>query len=62
VKDIAGGFEVAARSEDGVIEAMERKQGGFGLFVQWHPEQTDDLPARRAIYGALIQACRAKRN
>lgn len=62
VKNIAEGFKVIARSEDGVIEAMERKQGGFGLFVQWHPEQTDDLPARRAIYGALVQACRAKKN
>lgn len=62
VKDIAEGFEVAARSEDGVIEAMERKQGGFGLFVQWHPEQTDDLATRRAIYGALVQAASRKKD
>lgn len=60
VKDMAEGFKIVARSEDGVVEAMERKEGGFGLFVQWHPEQTDDLAARRAIYGALVQACRAK--
>jgi len=60
VKDMAEGFKIVARSEDGVVEAMERKKGGFGLFVQWHPEQTDDLAGRRAIYGALVQACRAK--
>ena len=60
VKDLADGFKVVAHSEDGVIEAMERKEGGFGLFVQWHPEQTDDLTARRAIYGALVKACKKK--
>ena len=61
VKDLAEGFKIVARSEDGVAEAMERTEGGFGLFVQWHPEQTDDLAARRAIYGALVHACRAKK-
>jgi len=61
VKDLAEGFKIVARSEDGVVEAMERKRAGFGLFVQWHPEQTDDLAGRRAIYGALVQACRARK-
>ncbi len=61
VRGLAEGFKIVARSEDGVVEAMERKEGGFGLFVQWHPELTDDLAGRRAIYGALVQACRAKK-
>ena len=61
VKDLAEGFKVVARSEDGVVEAMQRTEGGFGLFVQWHPELTDELAGRRAIYGALVQACRAKK-
>lgn len=58
VKDVGRGLKAIARSEDGVIEAMERTDGGFGLFVQWHPESmTKDTTHRDAIYGALIQAC-----
>ena len=34
--------------------------GGFGLFVQWHPELTNNAEHRNAIYGALIQACAAR--
>lgn len=56
VKDMGKGLKVIAHSEDGVIEALERADGGFGLFVQWHPEQMDDLRHRDAIYGALIHA------
>jgi putative glutamine amidotransferase len=60
VKDIGKNLKVIARSADGVIEAMERIDGGFGLFVQWHPEQTDDAEHRNAIYGALIKACNVR--
>jgi putative glutamine amidotransferase len=49
-----------AHSEDGVVEALERTDGPFGLFVQWHPESMTDLAHRNAIYGALIHAA-AKR-
>ncbi|MFH1719436.1 MAG: gamma-glutamyl-gamma-aminobutyrate hydrolase family protein [Planctomycetota bacterium] len=56
VKDVAKGFKVVAHSEDGVVEALERVNGGFGLFVQWHPEQMDDKQHRDAIYGALVRA------
>ncbi len=61
VKDIGKGLKVIAHSDDGVIEALERINGGFGLFVQWHPEQMDDLRHRDAIYGALIRASVPKR-
>jgi len=50
-------LSVIARSEDGVAEAMERTVGGFGLFVQWHPEAMADRAHRDAIYGALVRAC-----
>lgn len=56
VKDLGEGLKVVARSEDGVIEALERIDGGFGLFVQWHPELMDDARHRDAIYGALVRA------
>ncbi len=55
VRKIGKGLKVIAHSEDGVNEALERLDGGFGLFVQWHPEAMDDKQHRDAIYGALIQ-------
>jgi len=57
VKDPGKGLKVIGRSEDGVIEALQRIDGGFGLFVQWHPEQMDDSQHLSAIYGALVRAC-----
>jgi len=57
VKDVGKNLKVIALSADGVVEAMERIDGGFGLFVQWHPEQDKDTKHRNAIYGALIKAC-----
>ena len=56
VKDLGKGLKVIAHSEDGAIEALERVDGGFGVFVQWHPEQMDDIRHRDAIYGALVRA------
>ena len=62
VKDLAKGFTIVARTADGVPEAMERTDGPFGLFVQWHPEaMKDDLPHRDAIYGAFVNACAPKK-
>ncbi|MFQ6036941.1 MAG: gamma-glutamyl-gamma-aminobutyrate hydrolase family protein, partial [Sedimentisphaerales bacterium] len=37
VKDVGKGLKIVARSDDGVIEALQRADRGFGLFVQWHP-------------------------
>lgn len=56
VRKVGKGLKVIAHSEDGVNEALERTDGGFGLFVQWHPEAMDDKAHRDAIYGALIRA------
>jgi putative glutamine amidotransferase len=49
-------LKVIAHADDGVIEALERVDGGFGLFVQWHPESMSDTAHRDAIYGALVRA------
>ncbi len=57
VKDVGKGLKIVARSDDGVVEALERVDGKFGLFVQWHPEAGSDVRQRNAIYGALVRAC-----
>jgi len=57
VKDLGRNLKIIARSEDGVAEAMERTDGKFGLFVQWHPEASGNIEQRNAIYGALVRAC-----
>ena len=57
VKALGKNLRVIAHSEDGMIEALERTDGPFGLFVQWHPESMTNLAHRNAIYGALVQAC-----
>jgi putative glutamine amidotransferase len=61
VDGLGSGLEVVARSEDGVIEALERTDGPFGLLVQWHPEAMSDPTQRNAIYGALVRACVQRR-
>jgi putative glutamine amidotransferase len=57
VKDLGKNLKIIARSQDGIAEAMERTDGKFGLFVQWHPESSDNIEQRNAIYGALVRAC-----
>ena len=52
VKDTA--LRVAARSPDGLIEAVERPESRFFVGVQWHPELLEGLE----IFRALTEACR----
>ena len=58
VDRIAPGFRVAATSEDGVVEAIERSDHPFYLGVQWHPERMPDSPATRRLVGAFVDAAR----
>ena len=58
VKDVGKGLKVAARSEDGIIEALEMPGGRFCLLVQWHPERMKDSDHRKVLFGAMIEACK----
>ena len=44
---------------DGMVEALQRTDGGPGLFVQWHPEaMAEKYPDHmQAIYGYLVKLC-----
>lgn len=59
VKDLAPGFEIMGRCEDGIIEAMWRPEARFLWCVQWHPERIWPMdPNQGKIWEAFIAACR----
>jgi len=53
------GMLVIARAPDGLIEALCDPARRFFLGVQWHPERTADPVVGRAVFEALVAACRA---
>lgn len=57
---LGAGMEVVARSEEGVIEAVEIPAArGWFLGVQWHPEDTwSDDPQQLRLFRALVDAAR----
>ncbi len=55
---VAPGFRVAAKSTDGVIEAIERTDHPFYIGVQWHPERMPAAPSTRRLVGAFVDAAR----
>lgn len=55
---VAPGFRVAAKSPDGVIEAIERPDLPFYVGVQWHPERMLSSPVTRKLTGAFVDAAR----
>ena len=61
VKDVAPGFTVAARADDGTVEAIEptERTERFILAVQWHPEyfyKTDKCANN--IFKAFVEAAK----
>jgi putative glutamine amidotransferase len=54
------GLLVAARAPDGVIEAVEDPDHPFCIGVQWHPEELPGHAPCRSLFGALLEACRAR--
>ena len=52
-------FTVYGRSDDGVIELIERHDKKFAIGVQWHPEMmAKDYPDQKLIFDALVKACK----
>jgi putative glutamine amidotransferase len=55
---VADGLTVTARSDDGVIQAVELDSVAFGVAVQWHPEESaDDI----RLFAGLVEAARSYR-
>jgi putative glutamine amidotransferase len=58
IDEVAPGLIVTARSEDGVIEAVELEGERFGIGVQWHPEENVE---DRRLFAGLVEAAREYR-
>ena len=54
IDEVADGLVVTARSDDGTIQAVELASVPFGVAVQWHPEQDDDIRLFRGLVDAAI--------
>jgi putative glutamine amidotransferase len=57
VREPGAGVRVAARSPDGVIEAIELPAQRFALGVQWHVELLDGDAVAEAILERFVEAC-----
>ncbi len=59
VKEVAPGLKVSAKSPAGIVEAIELKEKGFLLGVQWHPEMmAAQSPKQLQIIKLLIEAAK----
>ncbi len=61
IKTVADGLDVAARADDGVVEAVEYPEHPFLVAVQWHPEmfyKNDEAAAK--LFRAFVGACRGE--
>ena len=56
VDALGEGFVVTARTEDGIVEAMENPSKRFMLGVQYHPERMLNEPNLREHAGKLFEA------
>jgi putative glutamine amidotransferase len=54
VDRLGAGLRVAARAQDGTVEAIEGR--GFVLGVQWHAETLAERPEHGALFEALVDA------
>ena len=56
IERLGAGLTATARSDDGVIEAVELDGHPFVVAVQWHPEVSED----HSLFLALAKAARAR--
>ncbi|MHB1173029.1 MAG: gamma-glutamyl-gamma-aminobutyrate hydrolase family protein [Lacisediminihabitans sp.] len=55
---VADGLRVSARTDDGIIQAVELNSVPFGVAVQWHPEESaDDV----RLFAGLVDAAKSYR-
>lgn len=60
VRDVPPPYQVTARSEDGVIEAIEDPRHEFHVGVQWHPER--DILQPNWLLQGFVRHCATQRS
>lgn len=60
VDRLAEGFRIAAKDDNGIVQAIEHTDQRFLLGVQWHPEYLPQSRPHRRIFSALVQAARQR--
>jgi putative glutamine amidotransferase len=59
IKRLGRGLKVTARSEDGLVEAVESADAyPFLIAVQWHPEEMVAQPEPRKLFEKFVAKCR----
>lgn len=59
IRRIGHGLKVSARSEDGLVEAVEAAgDGPYLLAVQWHPEELVEHAHHLRIFEQFLEECR----
>lgn len=56
VDRMAPGFHIAAKDDDGIIQAIECTERRFMIGVQWHPEYLPQSRPHQRIFSELVQA------
>jgi putative glutamine amidotransferase len=56
VAKVGQGLKVVAKAPDGVVEAIEARDGSFVVGVQWHAEAMADRPEEQALFSGLVKA------
>ena len=52
------GIRVSAIDSDGIVQAIEHSEKSWLLGVQWHPEYLPYQRRQRALFAALVKACK----
>jgi len=56
IRELAADLKAVAHAPDGLIEAVELNDHGFGIGVQWHPERLVAHAPMLALFQAFVRA------
>ncbi|MGM0548908.1 MAG: gamma-glutamyl-gamma-aminobutyrate hydrolase family protein [Bacillota bacterium] len=63
IKEIAQSLNISAKSECGLIEAIENKKGSFLMGLQWHPEDLiDNSRSFINLFSELIKVAKTRKD